>query len=228
MGDETMSTTNLCNVHRFAFARRRLRHAASLASLLFLTVPGCADSDAASEQTDPYAEESDLSQIVTTVDAGPARDAAAADVDAAVGTAARPTKLTFKVQTAPFGGRYKPKNIGAIWIETSTGTFVKTVERWARIRARFLTRFAASSKNNLVDAVSSATLANHRVHTVTWNLTDVGRKRVPDGAYRLAIELTDRDGPGALVYVPFTLGASPVKVTPATTPQFSAMELRVE
>lgn len=223
-----MSTTNFCNLHRFAFARRRLRHAASLAGLLLLALPGCADPDAASEQVDPYAEGSDLSQIATAVDAGLSPDAASVGADAAVGASARPTKLTFKVQTAPFGGRYRPKNVGAIWIETSTGTFVKTVERWARIRARFLTRFAASSKNNLVDAVSSATLANHRVHTVTWNLTDVARKRVPDGAYRLAIELTDRDGPGALLYVPFTLGTSPVKVTPATTPQFSAMELRVE
>lgn len=138
------------------------------------------------------------------------------------------TKLTFSVKTAPNGGRYKPKNIGAIWVETSDGKFVKTLERWARIRARFLKTFAAASNNDLTDAVTSATLTTHKEHKVTWDLTDRSDARVKDGKYRLAIEMTDKDAAGALLYVPFTLGRAPVRLTPTSTAQFSAMSLTIE
>lgn len=208
-------------------AARGLSRAASWAAFFLLASQGCGEMEDASDPMAQVSEEaSELAQVVAAGDGGLRVDAGSTLVDA--GTVALPSKLTFKVQTAPFGGRYRPKNIGAIWIETSAGTYVKTLERWARIRARYLTRFAASTKNNVTDAVSSATLANHRAHTATWNLTNVAGKRVPDGAYRLAIELTDRDGPGALLYVPFTLGAAQVKLSPAATPQFSNMELRIE
>jgi len=181
-----------------------------------LQLPG-AESDAGAE----FEEEL---QVVAS-DAGVRADASVKP-DAAV--TKRPTGLTFRVTTAPYGGRYAPKNIGAIWVETSTGTFVKTLKRWARIRARYLTRFAASSRNDLTDAVTGATLARHTSHEVKWNLTDRAKASVKDGQYRLAIEMTDRDGPGALLYVPFTFGASPARLTPNTTKKFLSMELRLE
>jgi hypothetical protein len=220
---------------------RRLLRGTPVLGLMLLLTQGCEQPDTADLASDDATElqqvteessasaelEEDL-QVVAAVDGGRTADAGVKP-DAAVAPAARPTSLTFRMTTAPYGGRYAPKNIGAIWVETSTGTFVKTLKRWARIRARYLSRFAASSKNDLTDAISGATLANHRTpHEVKWNLTDRAKARVKDGQYRLAIELTDRDGPGALLYIPFTVGAAPVRLTPTATKEFLGMELKLE
>lgn len=192
---------------------------------LLAAAQGCDPSDVLDDGSDPSSEESSALPQVVASDAG-ARDAGGVPPDAGGSPAVRPTWLTFRMNTAPFGGRYKPRNIGAVWVETSTGTYVKTLKRWARIRARYLTRFSTASRNNLVDAVTGATLANHNtVHEIKWNLTDVSRTRVPDGQYRLALELTDKDGPGALHYIPFTIGAWGARSTPPATPQFLNMEL---
>lgn len=213
------------------FVHGRFLSVVSLLGAFLLAGQGCGHAELSDDESAVASidDEELQAQVGQLSDAGVQEVADAAARDAAVSPAARPTALTFRVSTAPYGGRYAPRNIGAIWVETSSGVFVKTVKRWARIRARYLTRFAASSKNDLTDAVTGATLANHRTrHEVKWNLTDKSRTRVKDGPYRLAIELTDRDGPGALLYIPFTLGPAPVRITPAPTAQFIDMQLTLE
>jgi len=131
--------------------------------------------------------------------------------------------LHIKVRTTQFGGRYRPKNVGAIWIETAAGAFVKTVERWGKTRARYLNRWNAASGGNVVDAVTSATLANHITHDRTWNLTDKTMCEVPSGNYRIVMEHTDYDGAGTTLEVPFTKGQVPVTLMPAETTFFHDM-----
>ncbi len=134
-------------------------------------------------------------------------------------------RLDISVLTSAFGGRYKPRNIGAIWIETSAGVFVKTLERWAKTRVRYLTKYNASSAGNIVDAVTSATLASHVTHTRSWDFTDVKHCKVAPGSYRLMIEHTDYDGTGALLTLPFT--TDPGMQTPADSTYFKSVSLKL-
>ena len=128
--------------------------------------------------------------------------------------------MRIRVRTTTAGGRYSPRNIGAIWIETEAGAFVKTVERWAGTRARWLTKFIASSSSNLVDAVTSATLAQHTTHDRMWNLQDVRRCEIAPGNYRVMVEMTDKNGTGPSLAIPFTMNGSPAMLTPTEAANF--------
>ena len=114
-------------------------------------------------------------------------------------------------------GRYAPKNIGAVWVETSGGQFVKTVERWAAAREQYLYKWKAASGGwaiaffgtpvpDQMDVISGATLNRHQAHNLTWNLKDANGNAVPEGDYRLMIEVTDHESQGDTDSIPFTLG----------------------
>lgn len=148
-----------------------------------------------------------------------------AQVVVADAQSALPSALTFRVLTAPVGGRYVPRNIGAIWIEREDGVFVKTLARWALTRAMYLRRFNTASAVDVTDAITSATLELHEQHEVRWNLTDRGGAEVARGGYRLVVELTDRDSRGLSLEVPFELGSEAQLLRPVATPQFKDMEL---
>jgi len=137
------------------------------------------------------------------------------------------TSLHVRVRTTTLNGRYSPRNIGAIWVEDATGAFVKTIERWGKTRARYLTRFNASSGGNLVDAVTSATLAQHVTHDRTWDLTNLAKCEIPAGAYRVVIEETDHNGSGPSVELPFTKGDVPLTSMPAETANFHDLLLEL-
>lgn len=138
------------------------------------------------------------------------------------------SKLHIRVRTTAFGGRYAPRNIGAIWIETSAGAFVKTVERWGKTRARYLTRFNAASGGNVVDAITSATLSNHITHDRTWNLADKTECEIPAGNYKVVLEETDRDGPGTTLELPFVKGTAPATTMPADNAYFHDLLLELQ
>ncbi|MEY4514722.1 MAG: hypothetical protein RLZZ450_6844 [Pseudomonadota bacterium] len=157
----------------------------------------------------------------------PALDARVSADDAQQTETPRLTQLTFRVLTAPVGGRYAPRNIGAIWVEQDDGTFVKSLARWALTRAMYLRRFEAVFGGDLTDATTSATLEVHQQHEVRWNLTGRGGIRVPNGRYRLVLELTDKDSRGLSLEVPFELADAPLVLEPAVTAQFKDMRLEL-
>ena len=102
--------------------------------------------------------------------------------------------LTATFTTTPAGGTYAPKNVVAVWIEDSGGTFVKTIGRWAAVRQSNLVAWTTAAGANDVDAVSGATRANHNgTLSVTWDLKTKAGVIVPDGTYTIRMELTDRD-----------------------------------
>ncbi|MCX5746264.1 MAG: DUF2271 domain-containing protein [Proteobacteria bacterium] len=113
------------------------------------------------------------------------------------------TALQITVRTSPVGGRFAPRNVGAIWIEDAAGTFVKTVARWGTTRAKWLLRWNAASRGDVADAITGATLTSHTTHAVSWDLTDLDRCEVPTGDYQVVMEHTDRDGSGASLATPF-------------------------
>ena len=135
--------------------------------------------------------------------------------------------LQFQVLTKTLNGKYSPKNVGAIWIETSSGAFVKTLEAWAAKRARYLARWRAEAASSTVDAVTSATLTSHATHDASWDLTDVSGATVMPGDYKVVVEITDHDGNGDSTEVPFTLG-DPLMVSPPDQTHFVSMALTVE
>lgn len=166
-------------------------------------------------------------------DGGVATDARPTDggggaVDAAPGcTVSSLTGLRVVVRTTALGGRYAPRNIGAIWIETAAGQYVKTVKRWANRRRQHLTSYMAVSGGDVTDAISGATLSSHITHDVTWNLTDRNHCEVPAGNYRVAIEMTDGNNTGVAVRLPFTKGTTGNVSMPAETAQFHDLRLEL-
>lgn len=130
------------------------------------------------------------------------------------------SRLRVRVRTTPVGGNFAPRNVGAVWIERAGGGFVKTLERWGQIRAKWLSRFITASSNNVVDAVTGATLLAHQTHDLTWDLTDLAHCEITAGGYQVVFELTDRDGPGASFAVDLSKDQAPVTLTPADTPYF--------
>ena len=140
----------------------------------------------------------------------------------------RPTTLSFSVLTVSLDGEYSPRNIGAIWIEDSGGRFVKTLEEWARSREEHLYTFLDASGGDTTDAITSATLSDHRTHSVTWDLRDLSGSAAPDGDYRVMMELTDDNDQGATAGIGFTKGPSPLEVNPPDEARFVDMRLRYE
>lgn len=138
--------------------------------------------------------------------------------------------LTVKVTTAAAGGRYAPRNIGAIWVADQSGNFVRSLEVWAQKRVNHLTQWnSATSKagaaGSRVDIVSQATLSNHKAHTATWNCQDFKKASVPDGTYRVYFEMTDNSATGPNRFETFTKGPAAVTLKPADNNNFKAIEL---
>ncbi len=114
--------------------------------------------------------------------------------------------VSFKVRTTTPSGNFSPKNIGAIWVEDLSGKFIKTLQIWADKRVQYLYTWNSISKGNKVDAVSSATLSSHQTHSVYWNLKDNLGNIVPNGQYKLKIEMTDQHAQGPLSSFTFPVG----------------------
>jgi len=134
--------------------------------------------------------------------------------------------LTVTVVTSSAGGVYAPKNVVAIWVENAAGQFVKTLTVYANARASDLTNWEAASGGNKVDAVSGATQINVGTIYGSWNGTDSKGITVPDGTYRLCIELTDKNATGDFSYFLFTKGGTAETQKPANVPSFSSIVIK--
>ena len=103
--------------------------------------------------------------------------------------------LTFKFTqpqpTSPSGN----KNVLAVWIENNSGTFIKTRMRfWGNGTSDHLPTWKSISSQNIVDAISGATLKSSTnptafgTKTVMWDGKDVSGNIVADGTYTVWIE----------------------------------------
>jgi len=166
--------------------------------------------------------------------AGGTTGAAGSGVDSApTGT---PGTLTVSITSDAVGGRYAPRNVGAIWIESGSGKFVKTIERWAAIRMGDLRAwnaasggwgfefFGSSSSPDAVDVVSGATMLGAQSHSPSWAMKDVSGMVVPDGPYKVRLEVAD--GSNATAEVMFEKGPMPQTVSaPAGGRGYSAFSV---
>jgi hypothetical protein len=161
-----------------------------------------------------------------------------AGASGAGGTAAGTVTVTFT--TVSYGGEYAPGNYGALWFEKADGTFIKTAKRWAgAAHATDLVGWTMASGGwgsiffptnmaDQMDAVSSATIRAHQMHSVTWNMMDATPALVPDGELVAVLEMSEsraRDRNGPLLKIPFTKGASPAMAMPPDQEGFSGVSL---
>jgi len=141
--------------------------------------------------------------------------------------ASTPGTLNVTVTTsATTGGTYIPRNVEAIWIQNSSGQFVKSLLVYAAARIGELTNWNTSSAGNKVDAITGATQSSHGVRTCSWNGTNVSGVVVADGTYTLKMELTDKNATGNVGTFTFVKGPAAQTQTPAAVPSFSALTIK--
>ena len=138
---------------------------------------------------------------------------------------ATPGTVSFTITTIDNYKKYSPDHIMAIWVETGTGNFVKTLQVQAAKRKQHLYTWNAKSGGNRVDAISGATLSDHNSHTVIWNCKDTTGTVVKDGQYQIVTEYTDEHAQGPVQIVKFTKGTEAIKLNPAKQPWFTDMNL---
>lgn len=132
--------------------------------------------------------------------------------------------LTFSVTTTS-SGSYSPKHVVAIWIEKADGTFVKTKLKRANTRVQWLNQWVTKSGQNVVDAITGSTINGHQTENIVWNATDVNTAIVPDGDYKLWIQMAWANTNGPTYSIPFTKGATAVNLNPANQTNFTNMSL---
>ncbi len=107
------------------------------------------------------------------------------------------------------------KHVIAVWVQTSSGVFVKTrLRRVGNGTKDHLPTFAVSSGGsasnalgancNVVSASTGATLSSFTTQNITWDGTDVNGNVVADGTYKITIESTWNHGSGGTVTRSFT------------------------
>jgi hypothetical protein len=165
------------------------------------------------------------------------------------GASATPCMLSVDFTSVGSHGMWYPHNIGAVWVEDTAGHFVKTIERWAGIRAGYLAAwnmresqhgkwpscpFANSCTGMMVpdqvDVKTQATIfVDKQAHHVTWNCKDLDGKVVADGKYKMFFEEMENIYPlypaGPLATVEFEKGTMPATIMPPDTSPFSGLKI---
>jgi len=96
-------------------------------------------------------------------------------------------------ETTDPGGKFGNRNVHVVWVEDSNGLFVKTLDLWGNKRAHNLTNWlkASGSKKGEIDGMTGATLKAYGRYESEWDMTDKQGNTVPDGEYRINLELTN-------------------------------------
>lgn len=131
------------------------------------------------------------------------------------------------------------KNVLAVWIQSSTGAFIKTKIRNAGAGTKdhlptFATNSGGTANNcmaaacNVVGATSGATLSSFGTKTITWDGTDATGALVPDGTYKVTIQETWNHGGTSTATKSYTFVKGPNSdiQTPATDANFSNVSLQ--
>jgi len=146
--------------------------------------------------------------------------------DPANSTTTTTSGLVVTANTSTAGGNYSPKNVMAVWIENSSGQFVKSLAVYAASRKSDLTHWQSASKGNATDASTSATRSSYKSIALTWNGTDTNGNVVADGSYKVCFELTDKSSSGNYSSFNFTKGATEQTETPTSVPSFSNITIK--
>jgi hypothetical protein len=136
--------------------------------------------------------------------------------------------FSFSVTTTAPSGSYGTENLLAIWIENSQSAFIKTKVKYLSGELDHMATWVSKSGQNVVDATTGPTRAGHGTVTFLWNGTDVNGTLMPDGSYKVWLEMAwDRSlTTGKTVNsFTFTKGVSAFNSTPANTANFLSIVL---
>jgi hypothetical protein len=134
--------------------------------------------------------------------------------------------VDFAVTTQTYYGHFRPTNCMAIWITDANDAYIKTLLIGANIppdpgfRNSLLT-WVVESNWDSTDAVTSASYSGHATRSVTWDCTNISGNEVPNGNYKLVMEMTETNSHldltwgGPVLRVPFTKGVSDQTITPS-------------
>jgi flagellar hook assembly protein FlgD len=102
-----------------------------------------------------------------------------------------PGTLTCTYTTTFTGGGWGTKNCLAAWIETSSGTFIKTKFKYSKSGdLDHLGTFTSKPNyNNYIDAMTGNSRATNGLMTLIWNGTDLSTAVATDGVYKVWIEM---------------------------------------
>jgi hypothetical protein len=142
-----------------------------------------------------------------------------------------PGKLTVSFTTVPVDGLYTPRNCGAVWIEDSLLSYVRTLELWTAERQMSLVQWNsrvchADPTVTAPDVITSATLPGPKMHTSTWDSRDFRGAVVPDGTYTLWMQVAENEifPEGPFVKIPIVKGPTPFSTgMPFNQPGFSGI-----
>ncbi|HET7734197.1 MAG TPA: DUF2271 domain-containing protein [Paludibacter sp.] len=135
--------------------------------------------------------------------------------------------LSFTATTSSYSGQYAPNHVLAIWVESSSGTFVKSLMVYAQARKQHLTHWlSATSSGNTTDATTGATLTKHSAHSCTWNGKNVSGSEVGDGTYRVCVEYTESNSGSKIARFDFTKGTAADSQTPASASGVSNVTIK--
>jgi len=137
--------------------------------------------------------------------------------------------LNFTINPVAHNGSYGAKHVVAVWLENETGTFIKTkLKQASSSTIDHLATWTSKSNSNVVDATSGATLTSYTPLTAIWNGTNVSGTVVPDGVYKIWIEMAWDDSKTTAKTVTsysFTKGTVASTVKPANTSLFTDVSL---
>lgn len=136
--------------------------------------------------------------------------------------------MTVSFGTTRLGGKYAPRNCGAVWIEDANGFYIRTLNLWANERkmsvvAWFQSACMTDAQIAAPDVNTSATLPVPQAHTVTWDTQDYRGRVTPDGLFSLYIQVTENEifPEGPVLRIDFMKGPAPVNniLKPADIPR---------
>jgi hypothetical protein len=160
----------------------------------------------------------------TVNERGPASDGCKTDFGPP-GTAGT---LTVTFTTQVIGQLWQPANVGAVWIERvdpaapddfTKDRFVRAIEIWAGLRLPSLETYETRTCSNFEpafdpDAIVTPTLADHtKMHTSMWDGKDINGQVVPDGTYKVFVEVTEFEEQGPITFATFQKGPTPATIT---------------
>ncbi|MEI8202348.1 MAG: T9SS type A sorting domain-containing protein [Bacteroidota bacterium] len=144
--------------------------------------------------------------------------------------------MTFNVTPVSHSGSYTLRHVAAVWVETASGTFVKTRARQGSSSncSSHCIVWKAKSNQSVVDVTTAATLTTYVALTYTWlgnDLTGTTPYNLSaDGDYKVGIEFAWDDsttlGTGRdTVTVIWTKGPTTTTTTPANRTNFTGISV---
>jgi len=135
-----------------------------------------------------------------------------------------PVVLTVTTKTLDSPGTFSPKNVVALWVEDSSGTFVRTLGVRASTRKKYLTTWESKQGSLTVDGVTGSTRSGHsKTLVVGWDLKNSSGQTVAPGIYRLRGEITDHNGLGATFAVDIDISGGAASSTTYTGNGFQSV-----